>query len=204
MAVTLTTPKTLLGSFAPRTDAARLVSGLATIVLGSLLIAVASKINVPTWPIPVTLQTLAVALVAAAFGWRIGVATVVAYIAEGLIGLPVFSVGGGPLYVLSPAFGFILGFIPMAAIIGWAADRGLSRRAFQLFAVMLAGDAACFALGYAWLSTYLVSAKGLGADAALPMAFQTGVQPFVLWDLVKLAFAAVSVAGAWPLLGRKE
>ena len=88
MAVTLTTPKTLLGSFAPRTDAARLVSGLATIVLGSLLIAVASKINVPTWPIPVTLQTLAVALVAAAFGWRIGVATVVAYIAEGLVGLP--------------------------------------------------------------------------------------------------------------------
>src|SRR6185437_10251227 len=98
MAVTLTTPKTLLGTFVPSTDAAKLVSGLVTIVLGTLFLTICSKINVPTWPISVTLQTLAVAVLAAAFGWRVGVATVILYIVEGLSGLPVFSVGGGPLY----------------------------------------------------------------------------------------------------------
>ena len=203
MAVTLTTPKTLLGTFAPKTDSAKLVSGLATVVLGTLFITLCSKINVPTWPISVTLQTLAVAAVAAAFGWRIGVATVLLYIVEGLSGLPVFSVGAGPLYVFSPAFGFILGFIPMAAIIGRAADGGLSRRLLPLFGTMLLADAACFAIGYAWLGVFLVDAKGMPVGNAAAAAFAGGVQPFLVWDILKMAFAAVSVAGAWALLPKK-
>jgi biotin transport system substrate-specific component len=203
MAVTLTTPKTLLGSFAPATDAAKLASGLATVVLGTLFITVCSKINVPTWPISVTLQTMAVAMLAAAFGWRIGVATVVLYIAEGLAGLPVFAVGAGPLYALSPAFGFILGFIPMAAIIGAAADRGLTRRLLPMFGLMLVADAVCFAIGYAWLVSFLGQSTGAGPAAVLAPAFAKGVQPFIVWDIVKMAFAAASVAGAWSLLTRK-
>lgn len=202
MAVTLTTPKTLLGTVAPKADTAKLVSGLAIIVLGTLFITLCSKINVPTWPISVTLQTLSVAIVAAAFGARIGVATVLLYIVEGLSGLPVFSVGGGPLYALSPAFGFILGFLPMAFIIGRAADAGLSRNLLQLLAVMLAADAVCFAIGFAWLAIYLGVATGAGL-AALAPAFAKGVQPFLAWDVLKMAFAAVSVTGAWGLVRNK-
>ena len=78
-------------------------------MLGTVLLAIAAQIKVPVMPVPVTLQSLLVALFAAAFGWRIGVATVALYIIEGLSGLPVFAGGGGPLYVLSPTFGFILG-----------------------------------------------------------------------------------------------
>jgi len=203
MAVTLTTPNTLLGTIAPRTGSARVASGVATVILGSLFIALCSKINVPTWPISVTLQTLAVAIVAAGFGWRIGVATVVLYIAEGLAGLPVFSVGGGPLYVFSPAFGFILGFIPMAAIIGRAADAGLSQRFLPMFAVMLAADVVCFALGYTWLAAYLTTMKAMPLDAAASAAFVGGVQPFIIWDIVKMAFAVLTVVGSWGLLSRK-
>ena len=203
MAVTLTTPKTLLGTVAPKADMAKLVSGLATIVLGTLFITICSKINVPTWPISVTLQTLSVAIVAAAFGTRVGVATVLLYIVEGLSGLPVFSVGGGPMYALSPAFGFIVGFIPMAFIIGRAADAGLSRNLLQLLAVMLAADAVCFVIGYVWLAAYLGAANGSGFLAMLSPAFTKGVQPFLAWDLLKMAFAAATVTGAWGLLRKK-
>jgi biotin transport system substrate-specific component len=203
MAVTLTTPKTLLGSIAPKSDAARLASGLATIVLGTLFITMCSKISVPTWPISVTLQTLSVAMVAAAFGSRIGVATVLLYIVEGLSGLPVFSVGGGPLYALSPAFGFILGFLPMAYIIGRAADAGMSRNVLQLLAANLLGDAVCFVLGYLWLAVYLGNSTGAGFIGVLSPAFAKGVQPFLVWDLLKMAFAAVSVTGAWALVRPK-
>jgi len=200
MAVTLTTPNTLLGTVAPKANSARLASGIATVVLGTLFITLCSKINVPTWPISVTLQTLAVAMVAAAFGARIGVATVALYIVEGLSGLPVFSVGGGPLYALSPAFGFILGFLPMAFIIGRAADMGLSRKLVQLFAVMLAADALCFVIGVAWLAVYIGSKSGTGFVAALPPAFNAGALPFLLWDLLKMAFAAITLTGAWGLV----
>jgi len=205
MAVTLTTPKTLLGTLAPKSDAARLGSALATVVLGTLLIALCSKINVPTWPVPVTLQTFAVAALAAAFGWRIGVATVLLYIVEGLAGLPVFAGPvAGPLYALSPAFGFIVGFLPMAAIIGKAADEGLSRSMFQLFAVTLAADAVCFAIGFLWLAAYLNLAKGVGFGDVFGLSFSNGVQPFLVWDILKMGFAAVSVAGAWTLVRRKD
>ena len=199
MALILTTDNTLLGAWAPKDRAARLISGLATVVLGTAFIALCSRINVPTWPISVTLQTMAVAMIAAAFGWRIGLATVVLYIAEGLAGLPVFAVGAGPLYALSPAFGFILGFIPMALIIGRGADAGLSRKWLPLLAMTILGDAVCFLVGFTWLATYLVSASHLGLADALAIAFTKGVQPFLLWDVVKMAFAAVSVAGAWKL-----
>ena len=95
MALTLTTPNTVLGALSPKSQSARLVANLVTVVLGSLVLALSAKISVPVMPIPVTLQTLAVAALAAGFGWRIGVATVALYIVQGLSGLPVFATGGG-------------------------------------------------------------------------------------------------------------
>jgi biotin transport system substrate-specific component len=205
MAVTLTTPKTLLGTFAPKSDAAGYAAGLATVVLGTLFITLCSKISVPVWPIPVTLQTFAVAALAAAFGWRIGLATVALYIVEGLAGLPVFAgIAAGPAYLFGPTGGFILGFLPMAVIVGRAADMGLSRRLAPLFVTMLVADAVVFALGYAWLVVVLSGLKGVGYDAVMGPAFDGAVKPFVVWDILKMAFAALSVAGAWTLVRRKD
>ncbi|UXN73633.1 biotin transporter BioY [Devosia sp. A8/3-2] len=149
MAVTLTTPNTLLGVFQPKGDAAKLASTLATVVLGTLLLTICAKINVPVWPVPVTLQSFAVAALAAAFGARIGVATVALYLVEGALGLPVFALGGGLAYLVGPTSGFLFGFLAMAAIIGFAADRGASGKPLTLFAAMLAGGAVMFALGFA-------------------------------------------------------
>jgi biotin transport system substrate-specific component len=193
MALTLTTPNTVLGALSPKAGTARLATNLATVVLGSLLLWASAKISVPVTPIPVSLQSFAVAALAAGFGWRIAVSTVLLYIVEGLAGLPVFAYGGGIQYLWSPSFGFILGFLPMACIIGLAADRGLSGKVLPLIAAMLVGDAVCFALGFVWLAAF----------TDLTVAFDKGVAPFVVWDIVKMAFAAVSVAGVWQFAKKR-
>ena len=204
MAVTLTTPNTLLGAIQPQGSTAKLAANLAIIVLGTLLITAAAKINVPVWPVPVTLQGLAVAALAGAFGLRIGVATVALYLLEGAFGLPVFAAGGGLLYLAGPTGGFLLGFLPMAAIIGWAADRGASRRALPLFAAALAGEVTLLALGFAWLLLLSGQAGWIDQSNVLASAWKGAVEPFVLWDILKMALAALTVSGAWNLLQPKR
>lgn len=203
MAVTLTTPNTLLGVFQPRGDAARRASNLATVVLGTLLITVCAKINVPVWPVPVTLQTFAVAALAAAFGLRIGVATVALYLLEGAMGLPVFATGGGLAYILGPSGGFLIGFLLMAAIIGYAADRGASGRPLTMFVAMLAGDAALFVIGFVWLLALSGQAGWIDQTDVVGSAFARAVQPFIIWDVLKLALAALAVTGVWSLFVKR-
>lgn len=211
MAVTLTTQNTVLGVLLPKEGSLGLLANLATVVLGTLLLTLSAKVSVPVMPVPVTLQTFAVAALAAGFGWRIGVATVALYLLEGLAGLPVFATGGGLDYVFRPSFGFLIGYLPMALILGHAADSGLSRKPVAMFLAMLAADAVAFAFGFAWLLVVvnLIVGQGgavpgwLDAGNLVGSAFDGAVKPFILWDALKMGFAAVTVAGAWRLLRKK-
>ena len=203
MAVTLTTPNTILGVLEPKTQTERLLSNVAMVLIGTVLITAAAKINVPTWPIPVTLQTFAVAALAGAFGWRIGMATVIAYLVEGALGLPVFATGGGLDYLVGPTGGFLLGFVPMAYVIGRAADMGGSGRVVMLAFAMLIADALLFVLGFAWLVVALASLKGVSPAVVLGGAFDGAIKPFVIWDILKMVFAALSVTGVWTLSKRR-
>jgi biotin transport system substrate-specific component len=203
MAVTLTTPNTLLGLVQPKSDAAKLGASLATVVLGSLLITIAAKINVPVWPVPVTLQSFAIAGLAAAFGLRIGLATVALYLTQGALGLPVFATGGGLLYLAGPTGGFLLGFLVMAAIIGWAADRGATARLPMLFAAMVAGSVVLYGFGFTWLLALSGQAGWVDQNNVVASAFAGAVQPFIVWDLLKMALAALTVTGAWNLFARR-
>ncbi len=203
MAVTLTTPNTILGVLEPKSQTTRLVSNIFTVLLGTVLITLAAKINVPTWPVPVTLQGFAIAALAAAFGWRIGTATVIAYLLEGAAGLPVFATGGGLAYLAGPTGGFLLGFIPMAYIIGRAADLGASGRVGLLFLAMLVADAVLFALGFLWLLTLGAGASWLDPANLVGSAFAKAVQPFLIWDVLKMLFAALTVTGIWTLAKKR-
>jgi len=204
MAVALTTPNTLLGAFQPKNNVAKLVTNGAIVVLGTLLITAAAKINVPVWPIPVTLQSFAIAALAAAFGMRIAVATVALYLAQGAFGLPVFATGGGLPYLLGPSGGFLLGFLAMAAIIGFAADRGASNRPLTMFAAMMAGNVVMFAFGFAWLVAMAGQAAWVDQTNVIASAFAKAVQPFMVWDILKMAFASLTVTGLWSLFGKKR
>lgn len=205
MAVTLTTPNTLLGVFEPRSSTAtRFATAAVTVVLGTLLIAAAAKINVPTWPVPVTLQTFAIAALAAAFGARIGVATVVLYLLEGAAGLPVFAgpTAGLP-YLLGPTGGFLLAFVPMAYVIGRAADLGASARPGMLLTAMLLADALMLTLGFLWLLALGTGAAWIDQSNIVASAFERAVQPFIVWDVLKMVFATLTVSGLWALAKRR-
>lgn len=204
MSEILTTPNTLLAVFLPRGKSARVVANIATIVVGTILIALAAKINVPVWPVPVTLQGFAIAALAAAFGARIGVATVALYLLEGAMGLPVFATGGGLGYLVGPTGGFLLGFLVMAWIIGTAADRGASARPMTLFGAMLVGDVVLLALGFAWLVFMAGQAQWLDQTDIIASAFAGAVQPFIIWDVLKMALAALTVTGLWAFLPFKR
>ena len=203
MAVTLTTPNTILGVLEPKTTTERLLSNIAMVLIGTLLITAAAKINVPTWPVPVTLQSFAVAALAGAFGARIGTATVVAYLLEGALGIPVFATGGGIAYLMGPTGGFLLGFVPMAYVIGRAADLGGSSRVLMLTVSMLIADALLFVIGYAWLVLVLANLKGVSPTAVLGSAFDGAIKPFAIWDALKMVFAALTVTGLWAAFKKR-
>lgn len=200
MAMSLTTPNTILGAFQPRSDSARLATNMLTIVLGTVLLTIAAKISVPVWPVPVTLQSMVVAGLAAAFGARIGVATITLYIVEGMSGLPVFSGGGGAAYILGPTGGFIIGWLFMAYVIGRAADNGASGHPLKLFGWMVIGDAITFVLGFLWLVALSGNAVWIDQSNIIGSAYAGAIEPFIIWDLVKLAFATITVVGGWHLV----
>ena len=167
----------------PQDRPARLIAQTLLVIGGTVLLALAAKVTVPFWPVPMTLQTLAVFLISAAYGRNLAVATVLAYLLEGAIGLPVFATGAGLAYMAGPTGGYLLGFVAAAAIVGEAADRGFDRNVFLLFGAMMLGEVAILALGALWLAVLM------GGEKAL--AF--GVGPFIVTDVVKIALAATII-----------
>lgn len=163
--------------------------------VGSLLIALAAQVAVPLpfSPVPVTAQTLAVLLIGAAFGARLGVATVGLYILEGIAGLPVFAPGGAPgaARLLGPTGGYLIGFVAAAYLTGVLAERGWDRRTLTTALAMLVGEIAIYAFGLAGLARFLP------ADRLL----EAGLVPFIPGELVKVALAALMVPAAWRLGG---
>lgn len=167
-----------------------LARNAALAVLGSLLVAAAAQVNVPMLPVPMTLQSLAVLMIGAAYGARLGAATLALYALEGAIGLPVFA--GFKSGVMLASFGYVLGFIAAAYVVGFLAERGWDRSIPKMFAAMLLGAAVLYVPGLIWLSAWI------GVDKAI----QFGLMPFLVGDLVKAAVAALGFPAAWALLGR--
>lgn len=168
----------------PQSRAGRLAAQAGLAVAGSLLLWASAKVSVPFYPVPMTLQTLALFLIAATFGSRLAVATVGLYLVEGLVGLPVFAgtpeKGIGLAYMMGPTGGYLAGYLVAAALVGYAAERSWGRNLPGLLTAMLAGEAVILGLGFTWLAVLL------GAEKAV--AF--GIGPFIVTDLVKVALAA--------------
>jgi len=169
------------------------------VLAGVALIALSAKIQVPFFPVPMTLQTLAIMGIAAAYGLRLGVSTILAYLVAGFAGAPVFAGPiAGPAYFMGPTAGFLLGFIVIAAMVGYAADKGIAKSPAKLFGTMLFADIICFALGFIWLGFMFVSANTgttLGAATAYGVVSQ-----YFLADFVKIAIAALMVPAIGKLL----
>ena len=191
------TARPLIDLALPQKGVARLGAQIFLAILGTLLLTISAKTKVVLGPVDMSLQTLAVLLIAASFGFRLGVATLLLYMAQGAVGIPVFQgtpeKGLGIAYMLGTTGGYLAGFVVMAAIVGWAADRGLDRNPVKLFGVMLVAEAAMMAMGFAWLATLIGAEK----------AWTFGVVPFIVPDLIKVALAAALVPAVWSLLPKR-
>lgn len=193
------TQPTLASVIWPRRDARRAV---ALVLLGSLLVTISAKVQVPFWPVPMTMQTFAVLVVGMAYGWRLGAATLMVYLAQGALGLPVFAAGGGLAYFAGPTAGYLVGFALAAALVGGLAERGWDRAMLPTLAAMFLGTAVIFASGLAWLTLFLSWSKSLALDAAFVAALANGLTPFLAGAVTKIALAAAVLPLAWKLLAK--
>ncbi len=170
----------------------------AALVLGaSLVIALSAQvaIQLPFSPVPITGQTMAVLLVGALLGSRRGALAVLAYIAEGLAGLPVFAGGAAGLTRLfGPTGGYLVGFVAAAFLVGWLAERGWDRRFGTTLAAMTLGNLVIYGVGAVWLAVFV---------GGVSRAWSLGVVPFLPGDAIKIVLAAVLLPGGWKLLGMR-
>ena len=203
--VTTSPATTYAGLLWPRRDsrAGTAVRAVILATLGACLLTISAKVQVPG-PIPMTLQTLAVTAIGAMLGWRLGLAALVLYLAQGAYGLPVFAntppMAAGPAYLFGPTGGFLLGFAVAIAMVGVAADRGLIRRPVLFGLVLAAANVALLAVGTLWLAygVTLGGQQGVG----LARAFEIGVRPFLLGNAIKLVLAAVALPLLYDALSR--
>lgn len=160
------------------------------LLVGVALLAASARLQVPFWPVPMTLQTLAVLMIGALCGARLGAATVAAYLALGFAGAPVFAGGGGPAYIAGPTAGYLFGFLAAAFAVGALAGRGFGRSLAGMLAALAIGEVLIFAPGVAWLGTIVEMEKALAG----------GLLPFVPAELLKIGLALA----LWHALGRRR
>ncbi|UVK38307.1 biotin transporter BioY [Mesorhizobium sp. AR10] len=173
-------------SFSPlRLQSRSLGWQVGAVVLGTLFLALSSYIEVPMVPVPVTMQTFAVTLIGALYGWRLGAITIATWLVEGAVGFPVLAGGAsGVQHFLGATGGYLFAFPLTGALVGWLAERGWNgNRVVLAFAAMVLGNLACLVLGTAWLAAMI------GAEKAVTFGFL----PFIVGGLLKSALAAATL-----------
>ncbi len=178
------TPLALTWRPATANRAVHWVHEAALIAYGSALIALCAQMNIdlPFSPVPITGQTFAVLVVGLLLGSTRGLAAVAAYFLEGAAGLPVFAGGAaGAIHFAGPTGGYLIGFLPAAALMGYLAERRWDRSIFLTVLAMIMGSAVIQLLGLAWLSNFVPNAQ----------LFALGLLPFLAGDAVKIAAAAI-------------
>ncbi|MDX1822649.1 MAG: biotin transporter BioY [Paracoccaceae bacterium] len=196
MALALTN-KVLVEAVAPREGTQLLVKQAALVLLGIAVLAIAAKIKVPMWPVPITMGTFAVLTVGAAYGARLGLVTILGYMIVGALGFDVFAGSSAEAYGLSYMMGgtggYLLGYVMATVALGWFAQAGWDRSAGKMALAMLAGNVIIYVPGLIWLGMLY------GWDKPI---LQWGLTPFLIGDALKLALAAALLPALWKLVGR--
>ena len=162
----------------------KVLRNVLMVLMGTVLLAISSKIKIPFYPVPMTMQTLVVLFLGLALGWKLGLATVSLYLFEGIIGIPVFSgspeKGVGIIYFTGPTMGYLIGFL---FTVYFAGSFNFSKNLFIKFLQLLFSVSFIYILGVLWLGTLIGWEKPL---------FQLGVQPFLLAELFKILIVLIS------------
>jgi len=162
---------------------------LLTSIIGSFLLAISSKVQIPLTPVPVTLQTLVLLVMSMFLGWRGAVGATSLYLFQGAIGLPVFAHGGGFIILFGPTGGYLFGFLIASLVVGYLAEKGWDKSVLLTFASMTIGTLIIYLFGVIWLS-YLKD---------LNTALVFGLLPFITPDILKICLGTCLVSAGWEI-----
>ena len=162
---------------------------LLTSIIGSFLLAISSKVQIPLTPVPVTLQTLVLLVMSMFLGWRGAVGATSLYLFQGAIGLPVFAHGGGFIILFGPTGGYLFGFLIASLVVGYLAERGWDKSVVLTFISMTIGTLIIYLFGVIWLS-YLKD---------LNTALMFGLLPFITPDILKICLGTCLVSAGWEI-----
>ncbi|WP_035247263.1 biotin transporter BioY [Actibacterium atlanticum] len=198
MAYTLT-DQTLSERLWPATGSALRFKQAVLIVLGVMALAIAAKIKfpIPPSPVPVTMGTFAVLTIGAAYGPRLGLATIIGYMAIGALGFDVFASSSaeknGLTYMMGGTGGYLVGYVLATLALGFAARRGMDRSVLGMGAAMIVGNVLIYVPGILWLAHLYTWEKPI---------LEWGLTPFIIGDIMKLALAALLLPAVWKLVGK--
>ena len=182
--------RTLIDNLFPFRGVNVYFKNIILILFGTLLLAFSSKIQVPFWPVPMTMQTFVVLIIAMAYGWKLSFLTLIAYLIEGALGLPVFAKGGGLLYLTGPTAGYLYGMTIAAAVIGYFADLGYGKSIIKCIMPLMLGTIIIFIFGIGYLSSIIGFEKAIVA----------GLLPFIPSELFKIALAVFIIPTIWKYI----
>ena len=184
-------------AFGPREGTALRVKQAILVVLGIAVLAIAAKIKVPMWPVPITMGTFAVLSIGAAYGARLGLVTILGYMIIGALGFDVFAGSSAEAYGLSYMVGgtggYLLGYVAAVGVLGLLARRGWDKSVMWMALAMLVGNILIYLPGLGWLGMLY------GWDKPI---LQWGLTPFLIGDALKLALAAALLPALWKLVGQ--
>jgi len=189
--------KVLTETFGADSGAALWAQRAALVIVGVMILAISAKIAVPMWPVPITMGTFAVLTLGAAYGPRLGLATIAAYMVVGMLGFDVFAGSSaekaGIAYMMGGTGGYLVGYVLATVALGLLARAGWDRSAPKMAGAMLIGNAIIYVPGLLWLGVLY------GWDKPI---LEWGLTPFLIGDGLKLALAALLLPAAWKLVGR--
>jgi len=185
---------TLIDLIVPKIENKTLVVAKDLFLILSLafLTAICAKLKLEIGPVPITMQTFVVLLSGALLGAKRGALAQITYLFLGLSGIPWFSRGGGIQYIFSPTFGYIIGFIFAAFLVGFFCQRGWDRNLRTAILAILFGNIVLYLPGLLWL------AKFVGVNKVLTI----GLYPFISGDLLKILLAGLVLPMGWKLIKR--
>lgn len=189
--------RVLAEAFGPSEGAALRLKQAALVVAGIVVLAISAKIAVPMWPVPITMGTFAVLGLGAAYGPRLGLVTILGYMAVGLLGYDVFAGSSaetnGLAYMMGGTGGYLLGYVLATAVLGMLARRGWDRSMGWMALALLIGNVVIYIPGLLWLGQLYGWNQPILA---------WGLTPFLIGDALKLALAALLLPAAWKLVGK--
>jgi biotin transport system substrate-specific component len=194
MTIQLSSQAALIDRVIPRSA----INNVALILSGAVLTAYAAQLVIPMWPVPITAQTLAVLLVGSVLGAIRGAISLIVYFSMGAVGLPVFSAATSLSF--GPTFGYLIGFIAAAALVGYLSQRGWHRSVVGVLGSFVIANSAIYLFGLPWLAFALGT---LGAANDLASVAAAGLAPFIIGDVIKMTVAAALLPLAWKFLGKK-